>query len=99
MEVTPLNRAETSSPSAPEQSDLDRNEQLRSALSAVRTLNNLDTADREFSVVRDAQSQKFVIRVVDRTTGDVIDQFPPEDILNLLSQLGTPGGLSQGADK
>jgi uncharacterized FlaG/YvyC family protein len=99
MEVTSLNRVDNAGSGTSDQSELDRNEPLRNALTTVRTLNDLNIPDREFSVVRDPQSQKFVIRVVDRNTGDVIDQFPPEDILNLLSQFAAPSAPNQGPDK
>jgi uncharacterized FlaG/YvyC family protein len=99
MEVTPLTRVDSPGSGTPEQSELDRNELLRNALTTVRTLNGLNIPDREFSVVRDPQSQKFVIRVIDRTTGDVLDQFPPEDILQLLSQFAPPNEPKQGLDE
>jgi uncharacterized FlaG/YvyC family protein len=98
MEVTSLGRVDTAGSGTPDQSEVDNNELLRNAFATVRTLNNLNISDREFAVVRDPQSQKFVIRVVDRTTGDVIDQFPPEDILNLLSEFAT-STPNQGSDK
>jgi len=99
MEVTSLNRVDTAGSGTPDQSELNRNEPLRNALTTVRTLNNLNIPDREFAVLRDPQSQKFVIRVVDRNTGDVIDQFPPEDILNLLSQFAAQSAPNQGPYK
>jgi uncharacterized FlaG/YvyC family protein len=99
MEVTSLNRVDTASSGTPDQVDLDRNELLRNALTTVRTLNGLNIPDREFAVIRDPQSQKFVIRVIDRNTGDVIDQFPPEDILNMLAQFAAPRSANQGPDK
>jgi uncharacterized FlaG/YvyC family protein len=99
MEVTALNRVDTAGSGTPDQSELDRNELLRNASTTVRTLNNLNIPDREFAVVRDPQSQKFVVRVVDRNTGDVIDQFPPENILNLLSQFAAASEPKQGSEK
>jgi uncharacterized FlaG/YvyC family protein len=96
MEVTSLNRVDSAGSSPPDQPEPSRNEPLRNALTTVRTLNDLNIPDREFSVVRDPHSEKFVIRVVDRSTGDVVDQFPPEDILNLLSEFAAP---SQGPEK
>jgi len=99
MEVTSLNRVDTGGSGTPDQSELDRNELLRNASTTVRALNSLNIADREFAVVRDPQSQKFVIRVVDRTTGDIVDQFPPEDILNLLSQFAATSEPKPGSDK
>jgi uncharacterized FlaG/YvyC family protein len=66
----------------------------RSAFEAARKLNSLQISDREYSVVRDPQSQKFVVVVLDEKTGTVLDQFPPEEILKMLTQLAafTPAG-------
>jgi hypothetical protein len=99
MEVTSLKRVDTAGSGTPDQAELDRNELLRNALTSVRTLNGLNIPDREFAVIRDPQSQKFVIRVIDRNTGDVLDQFPPEDILNLLAQFAAPTDANRGPDK
>ncbi|HVY92655.1 MAG TPA: flagellar protein FlaG [Bryobacteraceae bacterium] len=59
----------------------------RNALEAARKLNSLEITGREYSVVRDPQSQKFVVVVLDERTGTVLDQFPPEEILKMLAQL------------
>jgi uncharacterized FlaG/YvyC family protein len=64
-----------------------RDETLQKAAVAVRLLNSVSDTDREFSVARDPQTQKFVIIVRDRATGTAIDQFPPEDVLKMLSQM------------
>jgi uncharacterized FlaG/YvyC family protein len=93
MEVPPLSRIDAAGSRTQDQSGLDGNEALRNAFATVRNLNAQDIPNREFAVVRDPESQKFVIHVIDRTTGDVIDQFPPEDILKMLSQ------FNQGSTK
>ncbi|HVW10331.1 MAG TPA: flagellar protein FlaG [Bryobacteraceae bacterium] len=59
----------------------------RTAVEAARKLNDLQISGREYSVVRDPQSQKFVVVVLDEKTGTVLDQFPPEEILKMLAQL------------
>jgi uncharacterized FlaG/YvyC family protein len=71
-------------------------ESLRTALLAANRLNSLSTSDREFAVVRDPGSNVFVVVVRDRSTGTVLDQFPPEDILKLLSQLSPAGAKQTG---
>jgi uncharacterized FlaG/YvyC family protein len=86
MEVPPLNSIDSAGSRAYDQSGPDANEELRNAFATVRNLNDRNIPDRKFSVVRDPGSHKFVIQVVDPMTGDVLDQFPPEDILKLLSQ-------------
>ena len=57
------------------------------AFRLVRQLRDLNIADREFDVVRDPASHRFVVRVVERSTGTVLDQFPPESVLKMISQL------------
>ncbi|HEX4136711.1 MAG TPA: flagellar protein FlaG [Bryobacteraceae bacterium] len=86
MEVPPLNSIDSAGSRAYDQSGADGNEELRNAFATVRNLNARNIPDRKFSVVRDPGSHRFVIQVVDPMTGDILDQFPPEDILKLLSQ-------------
>ena len=59
----------------------------RIAFEAARKLNSLQISGRQYSVVRDPQSQRFVVVVLDERTGTVLDQFPPEEILKMLTQL------------
>jgi uncharacterized FlaG/YvyC family protein len=74
-------------------------ESLSTALAAVSRLNSLSTADREFAVVRDPGSSRFVIVLRDKSTGTVLDQFPPEDILKMLSQLSSAGAKQTGGNQ
>lgn len=99
MEVPPLGRIDAAGSRTQGQSGLDGNDALRNAFATVRNLNAQDFPDREFAIVRDPQSQKFVIHVIDRVTGDVIDQFPPEDILKMLSQFNPANEPNQGSTK
>lgn len=59
----------------------------RNAFEAARKLNSLQIAGRQYSVVRDPESQRFVVVVLDDRTGTVLDQFPPEEILRMMAQL------------
>jgi uncharacterized FlaG/YvyC family protein len=71
-------------------------ESLSTVFAAVNRLNGLSIEDREFAVVRDPGSNRFVVVVRDKTTGTVLDQFPPEDILKMLSQLSPAGAKQTG---
>ena len=84
MDVSPINGAASATGSAA--ASQSRDETLQKAAVAVRFLNSVSDTDREFSVTRDPQTQKFVVIVRDRSTGTLIDQFPPEDILKMVSQ-------------
>jgi uncharacterized FlaG/YvyC family protein len=85
MDVSPINGASPATGSAA--ASQTRDETLQKAAVAVRFLNSVSDTDREFSVARDPQTQKFVIIVRDRATGTAIDQFPPEDVLKMISQM------------
>jgi len=89
MEVPPISGADLSGSPTARQADPAQSASLRNAFTAARQLNGLDIADREFSVVRDPESHRFVVVVVERSTGTVLDQFPPENILRMLSQVST----------
>lgn len=85
MDVSPINGAAPAMGSAAVSQA--RDETLQHAAVAVRFLNSVNDTNREFAVTRDPQTQKFVIVVRDRTTGATIDQFPPEDVLKMVSQM------------
>jgi uncharacterized FlaG/YvyC family protein len=99
MEVPPLSRIDAAGSQTQGKSGPDGNEALRNAFATVRNLNAQEFPDREFAIVRDPQSEKFVIHVINRVTGDVIDQFPPEDILKMLSQFNPANEPNQGSTK
>jgi len=85
MNVSPINSlAPATGPSVPNRS---KDETLQQVAVAVRFLNSVSDTDREFSVARDPQTNKFVIIVRDRATGTLLDQLPPEDVLKMMSQI------------
>jgi uncharacterized FlaG/YvyC family protein len=90
MDVSPINSVKAASGAATGADVLQR------AVTAVRGLNNLGLSDREFAVTRDPQTHRFVVVVLDRGTGAVLDQFPPEEVLKMLSQLSSSKGSQQG---
>ena len=98
MEVPPIGAADLSGSSTARHSDSVQSESLRNAFTAARQLNSLNIADREFSVVRDPQSHRFVVVVVERSTGTVLDQFPAENILRMLSQVSTGDATHTSGD-
>jgi uncharacterized FlaG/YvyC family protein len=89
MEIPPIGGTRSGGAAVAEHSDSAQNDAVRNAFTAVRTLNNLGITDRKYDVVRDPSSQLLKIVVLDRETGTVLDQFPPEDILNMLAQLSS----------
>jgi uncharacterized FlaG/YvyC family protein len=98
MEIGSMDRADGNTLSV-RLSDGEQIENGRAAFSVMRQLASLNISDREFAVVRDPASHRFVVHVMDRGTGTVLDQFPPETILKMLSDLQSIGTFPEGKTK
>ena len=96
MQISPIGGSSGSGAAGSGQPNTPALENLRTAFAAVHRLNNLSISDREFAVVRDPGSNRFVIVVRDKSTGAVLDQFPAEDILKMLSQLSSSEAKQTG---
>ncbi|HEY2016536.1 MAG TPA: flagellar protein FlaG [Bryobacteraceae bacterium] len=85
MDIAPTNRAEqapatTTVPAIP----AEQVTQNREVIKAVKALNGSEMfGDNELMFQRDSQTQKMIVRVVDRNTNEVISQIPPEYVLRL----------------
>jgi hypothetical protein len=68
----------------------------REVVRAVGAVNKAGLAgdDRQLVFQKDAQTQKMVIRLVDRNTSEVISQIPPEYVLRLAEDLKMPKSVS-----
>jgi uncharacterized FlaG/YvyC family protein len=61
----------------------------RQVVAAVHEVNKSDLMGdgRQLTFARDPQTRRQVIQIVDQSTGDIIDQIPPEMVLQLAAQL------------
>jgi len=61
----------------------------REVVAAVRQINRAELMGegRELTFARDPQTRQRVIQIIDQNTGDVVDQLPPETVLQLAEQL------------
>jgi uncharacterized FlaG/YvyC family protein len=61
----------------------------RALIQAVRSVDTagLFGADKELTFVRDFATQTTVARIIDKETGDVVAQVPPEDILQMAEEV------------
>jgi len=68
-----------------------------SIVPAVRALNKaqLFGDNRELSFTRDRTTHKMVIRIVERQTGEVVEQIPPEAVLRMMEDLQTGRGAQK----
>ena len=96
MEVTQIDRVGTMGARNHNQPGFDKTETLVKIAAAVRNLNSLHIHERQFVIMRDPESHKFVVRILDRTTGDTIDQFPSEDVLAMAAQFESMNKPTEG---
>ena len=88
MEIGPLSRISVSAPVAadavPENPVL-----MRQLIAAIRGLNQPEFSEqgREFKLRRRAPGRRPMVDVVDRETGEVLDELPPEEVLRMMAEL------------
>ena len=79
MPGMPVNNPSASSDNVP----------LRQIVAAVHEVNKSELMGegRQLSFTRDPATKQRVIQIIDQNTGDVVDQIPPETVLQLAGQL------------
>jgi uncharacterized FlaG/YvyC family protein len=97
MEIDPLNRIAMNAPVsttattvAPADSQI---------VAAVQRLNKseLSMQDRELRYRRDPTTNRLMTEIVERSTGDVVDQIPAETVLRLYAELQSATKLKEPA--
>ena len=84
MDVTAVDRSvSVPAPTVPTE-PADKAVANREVVQAVKALNSTEMfGDNELDFQRDPQTQRLVVRVVDRKTKEVISQVPPQYVLAL----------------
>ena len=61
----------------------------RQLVTAVRDINKSELMGqgRQMTFARDPNTRRTIIQIVDKDTGEVVDQLPPETVLNLANRL------------
>jgi uncharacterized FlaG/YvyC family protein len=85
MDVNALNRITQALPAAATAIPVNKASENREVVQAVKALNQTEMFGEENDLVfqRDQQTQRMVVKVVNRKTKDVISQIPPEYVLRL----------------
>lgn len=84
MDITPVDRTAALPAPAVNTAPVDKAAENREVVQAVKALNNTEMfGDNELDFQRDPQTQRMVVRVVNRKTKEVVSQVPPEYILRL----------------
>jgi uncharacterized FlaG/YvyC family protein len=89
MDVNALNRIAQAMPTVATAIPTDNVSQSRQVVQAVKALNKTEMfgEDNDLVFQRDPQTQRMVVRIVNRNTQDVISQIPPEYVLRLAQDL------------
>jgi uncharacterized FlaG/YvyC family protein len=89
MDVNALSRVTQGVPASAIPVAVDSAAQNRQVVQAVKALNKSEMfgSDNGLEFQRDPDSKRWVVKVVNRTTGDVVSQIPPEYVLRLAEDL------------
>ena len=96
MEVNPLSGMHLAAPVDPTPKT-QQEAATRQIVSAVQALNKSELfgENRQLQFTRDSESHRVIIKITNPKTGEVIDQIPPETVLQMHSDL--PTSQSKGA--
>ncbi len=94
MDIAALNGLAPAVPAAPVPVHNEMLAQNREVIQAVRSLNAAETfgQENELTYVLDRETRRPVIRLVDRKTQQVIQQIPPEHVLELAKEAAAHRG-------
>jgi flagellar protein FlaG len=98
MDITSLQPVATSG-AASSQVSVEEAAQRRQVLQAAQSVNQSGVlGQNQLVFTLDRQTHRAVIRVVDRTTQQVITQIPPEYVLQLAQNLGSSAKVMLSED-
>lgn len=88
MVIGPLNRISATAPLAADAA-IESLSPVRELVAAIRGLNRPELLEqgREFKLRRRAAGRRPIVDVVDRETGEVLDELPPEAVLRMAAEL------------
>ncbi len=89
MEIGPASRVDMNAPVSSQTTSQDSQQNDRQVVAAVMWLNKTEWLgqDRELKYNRDTKTGKLVIQILERQTGEIVDQIPPESVVRLVSEL------------
>ena len=93
MDVNALSRITQAAPASATPVSADDASQNRQVVQAVKALNKSEMfgEDNGLEFQKDPDTKRWVVKVINRTTGDVISQIPPEYVLRLAEDLKQTG--------
>ena len=93
MDINALSRITQAAPTSATTVPVDNGAQNRQVVQAVKALNKSEMfgSDNDLEFQKDPESKRWVVKVINRATGDVISQIPPEYVLRLAEDLKQSG--------
>jgi hypothetical protein len=92
MEITAISRVVPDAYAPALVAPVDRIAETRGAVRAVKALNGAEMfgPENELRFQKDPQTQKMVMRLVNRKTREVVSQIPVEHVLRMAEGLNSP---------
>ena len=87
MDITPVDRIVASAPTAVV--PLEKDAEKRDVIKAVTAVNHTEMfgSDNQLLFVKDPETRRMVVKLVNKKTNEVVSQVPPEYILRLAEDL------------
>jgi hypothetical protein len=88
MEIGQINRVSMSAPTAADAAQESLGP-MRELVIAIRTLNRPEFLERgrEWKLRKRASGKPALVDLVDRETGEILDELPPEQVLRMMAEL------------
>ena len=92
MDITAINRGEVGLHAPAPVAPVNKAAEKREVVQAVKAVNGSEMfgADNELQFQQDPQSKRLVVKVVNRSTREVVSQVPSEYVLRLAQDLRMP---------
>lgn len=89
MDITAINRGSTGIHAPEPVVAMDKVAEKREVLQAVKAINGTEMfgSENELRFQKDAETNRFVVRVVNRQTSEVLSQMPEEYVLRLAADM------------
>jgi flagellar protein FlaG len=89
MEISALSRSLPAAAAPAESIPTDNATENREVVRAVKALNSAEMFgdENQLRFQRDAETQRMIVRIVNRRTGEVVSQIPAEYVLRLAEDL------------
>ena len=89
MDIRPVHAMAAGNPVSNPAATPDNEIPVRQVVTAVREINKSELMGqgRQLTFTRDPETHRPIIQIIDKESGEIVDQLPAETVLNLAKQL------------